>query len=275
MNLLTTLKIEALFTLALFFPLLIQLLILYAVSRALWTFTGRTFGRGLWTMLALVGVPIHELSHAIAFIVTGAGVRRVVLFAPRGLPEYGGATGVVVPARKPSAFSRLVSSVAPFFGCSLVAWLALALLLPGFVLRPAALTLSLADIEAGGLGRAALGLLGAYTHNLWMGFTQLQWADWRTYLAMYVGASLGMSAAPSAEDFRLFFPVLIGLLVILLPVFALLQVFGDPQAVLVAAQSGAGRIMLPIGIALGYATVFALIVLLVLVALAPLRRLRR
>ncbi len=275
MSLLTTLKIEALFTLALFFPLLIQLLILYAVSRALWTFTGRTFGRGLWTALALVGVPIHELSHAIAFIVTGAGVHRIVLFAPRGLPEYGGATGVVVPARNPSAFSRLVSSVAPFFGCSLAAWLALALLLPGFVLRPAALTLSLADIEAGGLGRAALGMLGAYTNTLWVGLTQLQWADWRTYLAVYVGASLGMGAAPSAEDFKLFFPVLVGLLVILLPVFALLQVFGDSQVVLASAQSGAGRIMLPIGIALGYATVFALIVLLALVALSPLRRMRR
>ena len=132
MSLLTALQLEALFIVALLLPLLLQLVALYLTSRALWTFTGRYFGRTVWALFALVGVPLHELSHAIAFMLTGAGVRRMVLFAPRGLPEYNGATGVVVPRRKPSGLSRLVSSIAPFFGCSLAAWLALRLLLPGF-----------------------------------------------------------------------------------------------------------------------------------------------
>ncbi len=131
-TLLAILKLEVLFVGGLLLPLIVQLLILYLASRGLWVFTQRFFGRWVWLMLAFVGVPVHELSHAVAFLLTGAGVRRVVLFAPRGLPEYGGAAGVVVPARTPSTFSRIISSVAPFFGCSLAAWLILHLLLPDF-----------------------------------------------------------------------------------------------------------------------------------------------
>ena len=89
MSLLTALQLEALFIVALLLPLLLQLVALYLTSRALWTFTGRYFGRTVWALFALVGVPLHELSHAIAFMLTGAGVRRMVP-APRGLPEYNG-----------------------------------------------------------------------------------------------------------------------------------------------------------------------------------------
>lgn len=275
MSLLTAVQLEALFIVALLLPLLLQLVVLYATSRALWTFTGRYFGRPVWALLALVGVPIHELSHALAFLVTGAGVRRVVLFAPRGLPEYNGATGVVIPKRKPSAFSRLVSSIAPFFGCSLAAWLALRLLLPGFDIAHDIPALSLGALQNGGLGQAAGQVLLGYLRGLLDAFTGIAWLDWRTWLAIYLGASLGMGAAPSAEDFKLFFPALLGLLVILLPVFALLQAFSDPQTAFAAVQGAAGRFLLPVGAALSYATVFALIVLVALVLLLPLRRLAR
>jgi hypothetical protein len=274
MALIQIIRLEALFILALLFPLVVQLVVLYAASRALWTLSGRTFGRGVWALLALAGVPLHELSHAIAFLLTGAGVHRIVLFAPRGLPEYGGATGVVVPARKPSAFSKLVASIAPFFGCSFAAWAVLALLLPGFspgngsAVGPDAL-------DAGGLGQAALSVLSAYLAGLADAFAGLDWGNWQTYLAVYLGASLGMGAAPSAEDFKRFFPALAGLLVILLPVFAILQMAADPGSALVAARSAAGYVLVPIGAALSYATVFAVVMLLILVALMPFRRLMR
>jgi hypothetical protein len=274
MALIQIIRLEALFILALLFPLVVQLIVLYLASRALWTFSGRTFGRGMWAVLALTGVPLHELSHAIAFLLTGAGVQRIVLFAPRGLPEYGGATGVVVPARKPSAFSKLVASIAPFFGCSFAAWAVLALLLPGFSpgggpnIGPDAL-------DAGGLGQAALSVLGAYLAGLADAFAGLDWGNWQTYLAVYLGSSLGMGAAPSAEDFKRFFPALAGLLVILLPVFAILQMAADPGGALAAARSAAGYVLVPIGAALSYATVFAVVMLLVLVALMPFRRLVR
>ena len=82
MSLLTVIQLEILFVLALFLPLALQLVVLYLVSRGLWRFSGRYFGRGIWALLAFVGVPIHELSHAAAFLLTGAGVQRLVLFAP-------------------------------------------------------------------------------------------------------------------------------------------------------------------------------------------------
>jgi hypothetical protein len=274
MALIEVIRLEALFILALLFPLVVQLIVLYLASRALWTFSGRTFGRGVWAALALAGVPLHELSHAVAFLLTGAGVRRIVLFAPRGLPEYGGATGVVVPTRKPSVFSKLVASIAPFFGCSFAAWAVLALLLPGF--SPGGGTGVGPDaLDAGGLGQAALGVLGAYLAGLADAFAGLDWGSWQTYLAVYLGASLGMGAAPSAEDFKRFFPALAGLLVILLPVFAIIQLAADPGSALAAARSAAGYVLVPIGAALSYATVFAVVMLLVLVVLMPFRRLLR
>lgn len=274
-TLLAIVQLEMLFIAGLLLPLLVQLLVLYLASRALWVFTQRFFGRWLWLTLALVGVPVHELSHAVAFLLTGAGIRRVVLFAPRGLPEYAGATGVVVPARPPSALSRIVSSVAPFFGCSLAAWLTLRSLLPGFGATQAVMPSLSSDLTISGLFQALLNTLTAYWQGLGQAFIRLQWTDWRTYLAIYLSASLGLGAAPSAEDLKIFFPALAGLLVVLLPVFALLWVLGDPEAVLATTQTALSVPMQAIGSALSYATAFTLIVLVVLLALLPFWKLRR
>jgi hypothetical protein len=268
MSLLTVIQLEILFVLALFLPLALQLLVLYLVSRGLWQFSGRYFGRGIWALLAFVGVPVHELSHAVAFLLTGAGVQRLVLFAPRGLPEYGGATGVTIPARQPTVVSRLVASIAPFFGCSLAAWLVLRLLLPGFTAADVAAPIVVNSSEAAGSGQVIGQVLGAYPVNLIGAFARLQWNHLQTYLALYLGASLGMGAAPSREDFRHFFPALLGLLVVLLPVFALIQLFSDPAAMLIQFQTMVETVTVPIGAALTYATVFGLIALLLLMILS-------
>jgi hypothetical protein len=268
MSLLTVIQLEILFVLALFLPLALQLLVLYLVSRGLWQFSGRYFGRGIWALLAFVGVPVHELSHAAAFLLTGAGVQRLVLFAPRGLPEYGGATGVTIPARQPTVVSRLVASIAPFFGCSLAAWLVLRLLLPGFTAADVAAPIVVNSSEAAGSGQVIGQVLGAYPVNLIGAFARLQWNHLQTYLALYLGASLGMGAAPSREDFRHFFPALLGLLVVLLPVFALIQLFSDPAAMLIQFQTMVETVTVPIGAALTYATVFGLIALLLLMILS-------
>ncbi len=272
---LAVIELEVLFIAALLLPLLVQLSLIFLISRALWSFTGRVYGRGLWALLAGPGVIIHELSHAMAFLLTGAGVRRMVLFAPRGLPEYGGATGVVVPARNPGTLSRLVASIAPFFGCSLVAWLTLRLLLPALMVDPPDFALMPDDLADGGAVRAMLAMIIGYLREMIAAVTRLSWADWRTYLALFLGASLGMGAAPSTEDLKLFLPALAILLVLLLPIFALIQLFLDPQGVLLGTQAALSLIILPVGSALSYATLFALLALAILLLLAPFRRLWR
>ncbi|MEM4724978.1 MAG: M50 family metallopeptidase [Candidatus Hadarchaeum sp.] len=276
MSLLTLIKIELLFVVILLLPLLIQLVILFVISRALWVFTQRFFGRPLWLLLGLVGVPMHELSHAVAFWLTGAGVQRMVLFAPRGLPEHGGATGVVVPARKPSIVSQGIASIAPFFGCSLAAWLVLRLLLSDLTsgVQPAS-TLSLESLGGVELLQFLGGVLEGYWRGLVEAFTQLRWSSWQTYLALYLTASLGMGAAPSKEDLKLFLPTLLAGLVVLLPVFALIQAFGDAQSMLVTAQDILGGLLMSVGRVLGYATLFSLLALFILALLAPLTYLAR
>ncbi len=120
-----------------------------------------------------------------------------------------------------------------------------------------------------------MSILATYWQGLWQAFTRLHWADWRTYLAIYLSASLGMGAAPSSEDLKIFFPALAGLLIVLLPVFALIWALGDPEIILATTQRTLSAPMQAIGSALGYATAFTLIVLVVLLALLPVWRLRR
>lgn len=264
MTLLDIAKIELLFIFALFVPLILQLVALFVVSKLLWNFTHRQFGKGVWTAFALVGVPIHELSHAIAFILTGAGVQKMVLFAPKGLPEHNGATGVVVPKRKPSTLSLLVASIAPLFGCTLLAWLVLVLLLPQFVTTEAVPTIEIQDLNQVNLLQVIGDVLTGYVVSLFNTLLGINWLDWRTYLALYLVASLGMGAAPSAADFKYFFPALGIVLLFLYPVFGFLVITGDPAAALMAVQSLVGGLTLSISVAVNYATLFALVALILL-----------
>ncbi|NDJ53157.1 MAG: hypothetical protein GYB68_08755 [Chloroflexi bacterium] len=272
----TILQIELLFLVALMLPLTLQLGVLFLIGRSLWTFTQRQFGRIVWLVLAVIGIPIHELSHAFAFVITGAGVQKIVLFNPKGLPEYGGATGVVVPARQPSLLSRLLASIAPFFGCSILAWLLLILLLPGFGDVVINAQVDWSQLESGGLLAVGADILLAYGRSLWDVLLALQWNDWRTYLAVYIAASLGMGAVPSAEDFKVFFPAIGLVLLILFPVFALIYWLGDAQSVFGVAQQALNVVLLPIGTALTYATLLAgLALLLLLIAWPVWNQLRR
>jgi len=264
MPLLEIVKIELLFIFALFLPLILQLLVLFVVSRSLWGFTQRYFGRGLWAILALIGIPIHELSHAAAFIITGAGVQKLVLFAPKGLDEHDGATGIVIPKRKPTTFSLLVSSIAPLFGCTLIAWIVLQILLPNLTTNQTLLTLSFDSFHGSNFLQTILMVLGSYISSLVSTLISVNWGNWQTYLAIYLAASLGMGAAPSGTDLKYFFPAFGIILLILLPIFGILVLFGNPDAALTSLQNGVGSIILSIGTAVTYAALFALLALLLL-----------
>ncbi len=257
-------KVELLFIGALFFPLILQLIVLTIVSRLLWNFTHRQFGYWVWVAFALVGVPIHELSHALAFWATGAGVSKMVLFAPRGLPEHNGATGVVIPKRKPSNFSLLIASIAPLFGCTLLAWLVLVLLIPDFVSAEGLSTLQIEDLNNINLGAAVLATFGAYFTSLFETLISINWLDWRTYLALYLAASLGMGAAPSNTDLKYFFPACLLALLFLFPVFAFIVLRDNAEQALLLLQNAVGQATLSVSVAVNYATLFALIALVVL-----------
>ncbi|MGF1505405.1 MAG: hypothetical protein GYB64_10705 [Chloroflexi bacterium] len=270
--LLDALQLQILFLVALLLPLIVQMLVLYVISRALWNLAQRRYGRGIWAALAVVGVSMHELSHAAAFLVTGAGVRRMVLFKPRGLPDYGSATGVVVPQREPSVIGRALASIAPFFGCSLAAYLVLRLLLPDIALETQLAELTLTDLQSEGLLPAVGVVLGAFLNGTLDAIFQLDPFDPRTYLALYLGASLGLGAAPSRDDLKLFFPALLAVLALLFPIFVLVQGAGTSAAAFDLVRSILGRGLLIVNTALVYAVVFSLIALALMAMLALMLR---
>jgi len=89
----------------------IATLLSYAIERLWCDFTSR---RVIWYAMA-PGVVVHELSHLVACSLTGAKVRRVVLFGPSG-----GSVTHTKP-RMPILGQPLIS-LAPIAGCTLALW---------------------------------------------------------------------------------------------------------------------------------------------------------
>jgi hypothetical protein len=153
----------------------------------------------------------------------------------------------------------------------LAAYLLLRLLLPQLVIDVQPAQVSGSTITLNEVGRVVVQTLSNAIRAVITGVAQLDLLDWRTYLGIYVGASLGLGAAPSREDLKHFFPAVGVLLLVLFPVFVLLQTFGDPLATLQALQAGMEGVLIVVSTALLYATLFSLIGLLVLVVLGSIR----
>ncbi|HEY8108583.1 MAG TPA: M50 family metallopeptidase [Patescibacteria group bacterium] len=88
-------------------------------------FLARVFVGKTYRYLIAPGVIVHEYSHALACILTGARIRKVRVFKETG--------GEVVhePARLP--FGEGLISVAPILGAAIAVYLLAVLLVPGFV----------------------------------------------------------------------------------------------------------------------------------------------
>lgn len=88
-------------------------------------FLARVFVGRTYRYLIAPGVIIHEYSHALACIVTGARIRKVRVF------EATGGEVVHEPARLP--FGEGLISVAPILGAAIAVYLLAVVLVPGFV----------------------------------------------------------------------------------------------------------------------------------------------
>lgn len=105
----------------LFGLLLTVLLLSYAANYCLARiFTGKTY-----RYLIAPGVIVHEYSHALGCVLTGARIKEIRVFDERG--------GRVVHEEPRFAFGQGVISVAPIFGAAIVVYLLAVLLVPEFV----------------------------------------------------------------------------------------------------------------------------------------------
>jgi Putative zincin peptidase len=143
--------------------------------------------RGLYYLLRFPGVVIHEFSHILGCLLTGAEIRKVVLFS-----EGGGSVTYTRP--KIPVLGDVVISTAPFFCIPLVltfcTWIFaqyLGCIFPAFPFPLDSVNL---------LGGLVPGILGMFEANLVFRFN-----PW-FLLYIYLTLSLMLSVAPSLQDLK-------------------------------------------------------------------------
>ncbi|MFN2186728.1 MAG: hypothetical protein ACK2UU_22330 [Anaerolineae bacterium] len=242
-------RLALLFFIALFLPVMLQLAILFGVA---WAFRGLVYrvSSNLATLLDLIGVPIHELSHALGFLITLTGVDAIKLL----IDELGYA---FVAPKRPNPLGGIVASLAPLFAGTLVLWLAAIYIIPGFevpYIEPPQLDLASAA-SVGTVLRESVDYLGRFARTAYEGLPGLQWDNWRTYAGLYIAFSVGLGIAPSSQDLRIFLTALPVAALLIVGVFTLLYLDGNVETKFAAWQQALAPLLLKFSTAVTYAFV--------------------
>ncbi len=167
----------------------ITLLILACYGlRALWV---RAVPAKVLAWLIAPGVAVHELSHALACLVTGAKIHSMVLFRPDGSGE------VRHGPPKIKYVGEMLIGMAPLAGGTAC------LLLLGMLLRS---PVNLYDVRAQGVQPDQFVFAGQLASLIWQDlrlFFRLEsLADWRTWVFFYFAMCFTLSMAPSRQDLK-------------------------------------------------------------------------
>jgi len=143
--------------------------------------------RSVYYFICAPGVIIHECSHILGCLITGATIKKVVFFSEKG-------GSVSYSASKIPYFGDVVISIAPLFCIPLVltgcTWVFSQYL--GCVFPPLALTVDSPDAFFG----LVIGIAGMFIQNLIVSFNP--WFPVYLYLTL----SLVLSLAPSRQDIK-------------------------------------------------------------------------
>ncbi len=172
---------------------------LYVLSRLLFVWVLQSMasrahrGGRLLQWLRLPGNLVHELSHALGYLVCGYTVRRMVpcIFDRQG-------RGSCQPGRpwSPLALPWLASGIA-----------AVSPLLVGtLALRGVAQALGI-HLHAASVADCTLATL--LVDNIWANLSALNYHHWHTYLFLYLAFSIGSELSPSEVDVRRSLPMLL------------------------------------------------------------------
>jgi len=253
------LRLALLFFTALALPVTLQVLLLFGAGIALLSLAGLA-ARAIVTLLSLVGTPVHELSHALASLLTLSRVAVVKLHSDDAGVGF-------VASQRSNPLGEIFISLAPTFFGVLVMWLAAVYIIPGFE-APAVHPPQL-DLESAASFGAVFGeisdflvqfLLATYERLL-----DLQWDNWRTYVGLYVVLSVGIRIVPSAADLKALLWGLPLAALLLFGLFVWLYVSGDALSTFETLQEALWPPLLKFATAV--TTAFALAALGILVFL--------
>lgn len=160
-----------------------------------------TFGlRRLWlkavpakvlAWLIAPGVVVHELSHALGCLLTGAPIHSMVLFRSDGSGE------VKHGPPRLKYVGDVIISLAPLLGCSIALWL-LGRMLDSPV--------NFYDVSARGVHASQFAflwqLVGVVWADLGLALESAALLNWRTWLFLYFAMCFTMGMAPSRQDLK-------------------------------------------------------------------------
>jgi hypothetical protein len=257
-----SLQLAVLFVVALFLPLLLQLLLLFSFG---WFFKILVYQVSpfMGRLLGTIGVPLHEFAHAIGDLITLSGVAAIKPL----IDDLGYA---FVQSRRTNFVGRIVASLAPLFGGTLVLWLTALYVIPGF--DAPAISFPQLDLESATSFETVLGesmdYLGRFLRTAYNMLPAFEWGNWRTWMGFYIAISVGLGIAPSGQDLKVMLSGLPLAVLLILGLFTWLHVSGDAEVQFLALQEGLVPRLLKFSTAVTYA--FTLTVLGVLVFL-PMR----
>jgi hypothetical protein len=165
-------------------------------------FAGSVSGRmARWFLMP--GIIVHEISHAGACLVTGAPIQSINLFEPSGGSVTHGQPRIPI-------IGQIIVSFAPVLGAVAVLYFAGYFLLPGLMKLPAV---------------AFINEPSGWLIQLKDFFVSLNYADWKTWLFLYLVLSISVTMTPSGQDFQNSFWGLIIVAVIFILIY---RFFPDP-----------------------------------------------
>jgi hypothetical protein len=163
------------------------ILLVYGL-RALWT---RALPPKVLAWLIAPGVAVHELSHALACLLTGAKIHSMVLFRSDGSGE------VRHGPPKLKYIGDMLIALAPLAGGTAC------LLLLGILLRA---PVNLYDVRTGGVQpdqfRFVLDLAGLVWDDQGVFVRAASWSDPRTYVFLYFAMCFTLTMSPSRQDHK-------------------------------------------------------------------------
>jgi hypothetical protein len=213
---------------------------------------------GRWAVLLTgwLGVPIHELSHALLCLVFRHRIEKIVLFHPDPKTGTLGYVNHAWDRRNPwQVVGTFFIGVAPLVGGAAAILLLFRALLPGVLSVPEFAAPASAG-DAAGWSALGHGVWGAVTGTFQAMFSPANVSGWRLWVFLYLTLCVGSHVSPSPDDLR-------GGLVGGLAVLAALVIAGG---VAVAAGEG-GRLA---GLALTGGVAVGLLLALVAVVNVPL-----
>ncbi len=265
-----SLRLASLSVIALLLPILIQLFVLFFVGWLFKTLVGLVWP-SIQSYLGLIGVPIHELSHAFGFLITLGGVKAIKLL-------FGGThrDAFVVPSRS-YFLANTVAPLAPLFGGTLVLWLTARHIIPGFEVPVLALPqLGLESAAQPSLVlQESLEYLVHFFQTIYSNLPHLEWKNWRTFMGLYVALSMGFSIAPSVPDLKILLKSLPLFLILVWGIFVLIYLWGNAEARFVTLQQSAEPLLLQFSAAMTYATVLSGLGVLIFLPLRIWQKLRQ